>query len=60
MKIIKLTSDIDGKAIYVNVNHIIFFWEQVDGTTLVSLSNKTRLNYVKETPEEILHLIEYN
>ena len=60
MKIIKLTSDVDDKAIYVNVNYIVFFWEQEYGTTRVSLSNKTYLNYVKETPEEILHLIEYN
>lgn len=60
MKIIKLTSDVDDKAIYVNVNHVVFLWEQEDGTTRVSLSNKTYLNYVKETPEEILHLIECN
>lgn len=60
MKIIKLTSDVDDKAIYVNVNYVVFFWEQKDGTTRVSLSNKTYLNYIKETPEEIIHLIEYN
>lgn len=60
MKIIKLTSDVDDKAIYVNVNYIVFFREQEDGTTRVSLSNKTYLNYIKETPEEIIQLIEYN
>lgn len=60
MKIIKLTSDVDGKAIYVNFNHVVFFQEQVDGTTRVSLFNGTHLNYVKETPEEIMYLIEYN
>lgn len=60
MKIIKLTSDVDDRAIYVNVKHVVFFWEQEDGTTQISLSNGTRLNYVKETPDEILHLIEYN
>lgn len=60
MKIIKLTSEVDDRAIYVNVNHVVFLWKQVDGTTRVSLSNGAHLNYVKETPEEILHLIEYN
>lgn len=60
MKIIKLTSDTDGKALYVNFSHVLFFWEQEDGTSRIALSDGTYIGHVKETPWEIVKMIEFN
>lgn len=57
MKIIKLTH-VSGNVLYVNVNHLITFWGQDDGTTRITLTNKDNFGRVKETPEEIIELIE--
>lgn len=60
MKIIKLTSaDIDN-VIYVNVSHITVYW-RIDATsTRIYLNREDNYVDVKETPEEILYLIEYD
>lgn len=59
MKIIKLTSAINGIAIYVNVSHLTAFWED-GGVTVITTTGEDGIGRVNETPEEILHLIEYN
>lgn len=59
MKIIKLTSEIKGIALYVNVSHLVAFWEE-GGVTAITTTDMDATWYVNETPEEIIHLIEYN
>lgn len=60
MKIIKLTSaDVDN-AIYVNASHITVYWRRSASSTRIYLNGEDNYVDVKETPEEILHLIEYN
>lgn len=59
MKIIKLTT-VSDRVLYVNVNHLIAFGAQDDGTTYITMTKEDNFCRVKETPEEILYLIEYN
>lgn len=60
MKIIKLTSaDVDN-AIYVNASHITVYWRRSASSTRIYLNGEDNYVDVKETPEEILYLIEYN
>lgn len=56
MRMIKLTSAVNGTALYINVKHLIAFWEQ-DGVTRFTLTNEDNFGRVKETPDEIIHLI---
>lgn len=56
MKIIKLTSAINGIAIYVNVSHLTAFWEE-GGVTIITTTNEDGIGRVNETPEEIIELI---
>lgn len=58
MKIIKLTSAINGIAVYVNVSHLTAFWEY-GGVTIITTTNEDGIGRVKETPEEIVKLIEF-
>lgn len=59
MKIIKLTSaDVDS-ALYVNASHITVYWRSASSTRIY-LNGEDNYVDVKETPEEILYLIEYN
>lgn len=59
MKIIKLTT-VSDRTLYVNVSHLIAFGAQDDGSTYITMTNEDNFCRVKETPEEIIHLIEYN
>lgn len=56
MRFIKLTH-VSGNALHVNVNHLIAFWGQDDGTTQITLTNKDNFGHVKESSEEIVRLI---
>lgn len=58
MRFIKLTH-ISGNALYVNVNHLIAFGAQDGGTTYITMTNEDNFCRVKETPEEIVKLIEF-
>lgn len=60
MRIIKLTSaDIDN-TIYVNASHITVYWRMGATSTRIYLTGEDKYVDVKETPEEILYLIEYD
>lgn len=59
MKLIKLTSAINGIALYVNVSHLIAFGAQDDGSTYITMTNEDNFCRVKETPKEIMKLIEF-
>ena len=57
MRMIKLTN-VSGNVIYVNAEHLIAFWGMDDGTTKITLTNEDNIGWVRETPEEIIKLIE--
>lgn len=57
MRFIKLTGATSDKAIYVNIKHIITFFEYNSETTKCILSDEGKFATVKETPEEIVRLI---
>ena len=56
MRFIKITH-VSGNVLHVNVEHLIAFWEQDNGTTRITLTNNDNFGHVKETPEEIIQLI---
>ena len=63
-KFIKLTGAVDGKEIYVNVEHIVSVYKVEKGTNViirlcVVKKNQRDLGYfVKECPEAIMSMIE--
>lgn len=58
MKLIKLTVD-NGYEIYYSVDKIIFFYRTIrqDATAIVTVED-VEPGYVKETPKEIMRLVE--
>lgn len=58
MKIIKLTSADTDRVLYVNTSLIVIYWRRNASSTQIYLSGKNNYVNVKETPEEIIHLIE--
>ena len=58
MKLIKLTNAINGIALYVNVSHLVAFWDD-GGVTVFTTTCEDGIGHVKETPEEIMKLIEF-
>lgn len=58
MKIIKLTSAINDAEIYLNIKHLVAFWEEDEETIFVTTC-EDGIGHVKETPEEIMKLIEF-
>ena len=58
MKIIKLTT-VSDRTLYVNVSHLIAFNAQDDGSTYITMTDEDDFCRVKETPEEIVKLIEF-
>ena len=70
MKLIKLTSHKDGEPIYINIDKIDYFYERQSGDKYYEgkpiIERHTRVGYsgsfclVKETPKEIIELIQYN
>lgn len=59
-RMIVLTAlDNDGPPLFVNPNHIVWFYEN-DDRTLIQLNGSSRVYKVKETPEEIIELMEEN
>lgn len=58
MKIIKLTSADTGNVLYVNASRIVIYWRRNASSTQLYLSGKNNYANVKETPEQILQLIE--
>lgn len=57
MKFIKLTSTLD-KVVYVNSDFIVMIGNKRENNTEFSVLNSTDTYHVKETPEEILKLIQ--
>lgn len=57
MRLIKLTNSETENTIYINEKHLIAFWEE-DGDTVFVTSNDDGIGYAKETPEQIMQLIE--
>jgi hypothetical protein len=70
MKLIKLTSSQDDEPIYINIDKIDFFYERKAGEKYYEgkpiIERHTRVGYsgsfclVKETPKEIIELIQHN
>ena len=58
MKLIKLTNSVTENTIYINEKHLVAFWVE-DGQTVFVTSNEDGIGRVKETPEEIMKLIEF-
>ncbi|CAI3363538.1 flagellar FlbD family protein [Enterococcus cecorum] len=58
MKLIKLTNSVTENTIYINEKHLVAFWVE-DGQTVFVTSNEDGISRVKETPEEIMKLIEF-
>ena len=56
MKIIKLTSALNDTEVYLNIKHLVAFWEE-DGETIFVTTCEDGIGRVKETPEEIIELI---
>lgn len=51
MKIIKLTNALNDTEIYLNIKHLVSFWEE-DGKTIVTTSNGDEI-VCEETVEQI-------
>lgn len=58
MKIIKLTNVLNDTEIYLNIKHLVAFWEE-GGATVFVTTCEDGIGHVKETPEEIVKLIEF-
>lgn len=58
MKIIKLTSKVMDKPIYININYIGDFYEYKGGTSVGVTTHNNGGFKVKESVEEVLKLIE--
>ena len=57
MRLIKLTSKINGKSVYINLDHIGDFYEYEGGTSIGVTTHNNGGFKVKETVEEVLKLI---
>jgi hypothetical protein len=70
MKLIKLTSHKDGEPIYINIDKINYFYERQMGDKyyegrpiiekLTKVGHSGSVSEVRETPKEIIELIQYN
>jgi hypothetical protein len=70
MKLIKLTSHKNDEPIYININKIDYFYERQMGDKyyegkpitekLTRVGHNGSVSEVKETPKEIIELIQYN
>ena len=58
MKIIKLTNALNDTEVYLNIKHLVAFWEE-DGETIFVTTCEDGIGRVKEKPEEIVKLIEF-
>lgn len=58
MKIIKLTNALNDTEIYLNIKHLVAFWDE-DGETIFVTTCEGGIGRVKEKPEEIVKLIEF-
>jgi uncharacterized protein YlzI (FlbEa/FlbD family) len=57
MRLIKLTSKINGKSVYINLDYIGDFYEYEGGTSIGVTTHNNGGFKVKETVEEVLKLI---
>ena len=55
MKLIKLTDFRISKMIYLNIEHLVAFWEE-NGKTIVTTSNGDEI-IIEESPEQILKML---
>ena len=62
MKMLQLTDTARGYTIYINPVHIVSFYrfnfKDIDSNTVIDMDNGDTVWHVKESPEEIMAMLE--